>query len=173
MTHDDHCGCGCGHDHSHGHAHHTPPVDGNVTENQAAFLHQLGHSHYLPVAQFIIEDSRDDDFAVTALAPVFLRSAADAMETVKEAGAFLKKLEEMGLITLDYDMPLEGYAYEEYRGSALYEYFCQTVSEAAERPGFLGNTPCLELGSIALTEAGEKIAAGAHGEHCHHESDVT
>lgn len=183
MTNDEHCGhdhahdhCGhahdhCGHDHTHedGEQPRAPRVDhGPVTENQAAFLHQLGHSHYLPVARFLMENSTNDDICICSLAPVFLRSAADSMETVKEAGAFLTVLEEMGLITLDYDIKLDGYAYAEYEGSALYEYFCQTVREAAGRPGFLGDTPYLELGSIALTEAGELIAAAHCGGEHHH-----
>jgi hypothetical protein len=166
MPHDEHCGCGCGHDHEHHRADaHAAPIE--VAENQKDFLHQLSHSHYLPVARFTITDSREEDFSLTALAPVFLRSAADDMKTVKEAGAFLQKLEDLGLITLDYDIPLNRYGYEEYKASALYEYFRETVAEAASKPNFLGNTPVLELGSIALTEAGEQIAA-AHCNHDHH-----
>ena len=167
--HDDHCACGCGH-HDHDHDHPPCPADpAQVTENQAAFLHQLGHSHYLPVARFLLRSSKEAGFSAVSLAPVFLRSAADSMEDVKEAGAFLQKLEDMGMITLDYDMALDGYAYEEYRGSALYAYFEKTVAESAQRPDFLGDTPELELGSMALTEAGEQIAAAHCGhDHGHH-----
>ena len=89
------------------------------------------------------------------------------MKTVKEVGAFLQGLEDIGLVTLDYDIPLNGYGYEEYKTSALYEYFCATVAEGASKPDFLGNIPVLELGSIALTETGEQIAA-AHCGHDHH-----
>ena len=165
MPHDEHCGCGCSH--TAPQPAHPPATAAEVTENQKNFLHQLGHSHYLPVARFTLRDSREADFASTALSPVFIRSMADDMETVKEAGAFLQELEDMGLLTLDYDLPLEGYAYGEYKDCALYRYFCETVAEGAARPGFLGDTPVLELGSIALTEAGEAIAA-AHCDHGHH-----
>ena len=171
MPHDEHCGCGCGcdHDHDHAHAHRagdlTAPIE--VTDNQKDFLHQLAHQHYLPVARFLVRDSREDDFIVTALAPVYISAITDDMATVKEAGAFLQKLEDMGLITLDYDMPLNRYAYEEYKSSELYAYFCATVAQGATKPGFLGDTPVLELGSMALTEAGEKISA-AHCSHEHH-----
>ena len=172
MSHDKHCNCG--HDHEH-HDHtdaciNAEPVE--ATENQKAFLHQLSHNRYLPVARFTLEDSREGDFVSTALAPVFLRSAADDMDRVKEAGAFLQKLEDTGFITLDYDIPLNGYDYEEYKTSELYKYFCATVAEGASRPNFLGNTPVLELGSMALTKTGEKIAAEQcdHGhDHHHHE----
>lgn len=167
MPHDEPCGCGCGHDHSPSAPSPLPP-DG-ATENQKDFLHQLRHHHYLPVARFTLADSREPDFISTALAPVFLRRISDDMATVKEAGAFLQRLEAMGLITLDYDIPLDGYGYEEYKDSELYAYFCRTVAEGAGRPGFLGDTPQLDLGSMALTEAGERIAAAhcGHG-HCHH-----
>lgn len=165
MPHDNHCGCGC--DHEHAPKADTLAAPTEVTENQKHFLHQLSHSHYLPVARFTMVDRRDKDLTATALAPVFLRSVADDMGTVKEAGAFLQQLEDMDLITLDYDIPLDGYSYEEYKESALYEYFCATVEEGAAKPGFGENTPMLDLGSIALTEAGARIAA-AHCGHGHH-----
>ena len=168
MPHDEHCcGCGCDHNHKLPHLSDAHPTPVGVTKNQKDFLHQLSHSHYLPVARFTVKDSREEGFVSTALAPVFLRSASDDMNTVKEAGIFLQNLEDLGLITLDYDIPLDGYGYEEYKASSLYEYFCTTVAEGATRPNFLGNTPVLELGSIALTEAGHQIAA-AHCDHDHH-----
>lgn len=170
MPHDEHCGCGCGHDHDYGQKVKKPVTPDEVTENQKDFLHQLHHRHYLPVARFTLTDSQEQDFASTALAPVFIRNVSDDMATVKEAGAFLQQLEDMGLITLDYDILLDGYTYEEYKNSALYEYFCKTVAEGADKPGFLGDTPELDLGSMALTEVGEKIAAAHCGhEHHHHE----
>lgn len=173
MPHDEHehcgCGCDCGHDHdAHQADAHIAPI--KVAENQMYFLHLLSHHHYLPVARFTITDSREDEFVSTALAPVYLGSPADDMETVKEAGEFLKELEDMGLITLDYDIFLNGYEYEEYKTSTLYEYFCKTVAEGATRPNFLGDTPVLDLGSIALTEVGAQIAAAyCNHEHEHHE----
>lgn len=171
MSHDHHCGCGCGHDHTNTQQCKAPVSPAEVTENQKDFLHQLHHHHYLPVARFTLEDSREQDFISTALAPVFIRAVGDDMATVKEAGSFLQKLEEMGLITLDYDMPLDEYGYEEYKESSLYQYFRDTVAEGAAKPGFIGDTPVLDLGSMALTEAGVQIAAAhcGHGHHHHHE----
>lgn len=170
MPHDEHCGCGCGHGNPHKSASKNPATPEQVTENQKDFLHQLRHHHYLPVARFTLTDSREPDFLSTALAPVFIRSATDDMATVKEAGAFVQKLEDMGLITLDYDIPLDGYAYEEYKSSAIYEYFCATVAQGGAQRDFLGNTPVLDLGSMALTKAGEQIAAAHCGHEHHHES---
>ncbi len=133
----------------------------DLTANQRDFLCRLSHHQALPVARFVLESSREHDFSSVALAPVFLRSAADEMSDVKEAGAFLLGLEAMGCLTLDYDIPLRGYPYEEYDHSALYAYFVSTVKEGASR-GFLGDTPRLELGSMALTPLGERLAALAH-----------
>lgn len=166
MPHDKHCGCGCDHDH-HSHTSKPPVSPDQVTENQKDFLHQLGHRHYLPVARFTVMNSREPDFISTALAPVFIHNVADDMAMVKEVGAFLKRLEDLELITLDYDIPLDGYAYTEYKESALYQYFCKTVAEGAGKSGFLGDTPVLDLGSMALTQVGESIAA-AHCGHGHH-----
>ena len=167
MTHDEHCGCNgnCSHEHPLKAEDHAAPIE--LTENQKDFLHHLGHRHYLPVARFTVDDSREEDFASIALAPVFLCSATDDMKTVKEAGAFLQRLEDLGLVTLDYDIPLNGYGYEEYKSSALYEYFCATVAEGASKTNFLGDTPVLELGSMALTEEGKRIALA----HCDHNHD--
>ena len=128
------------------------PHGGGLTEAQTAFLHELEHHHFLPVARFLIESSREDDFSSVALAPVYLRGPEESMEWVKETGAMLLELEEKGYLTLDYDYPLEGYPYTEYRQSDLYAYFCRTIEKAKGRPGFLGDTPVLELGSIAPAE---------------------
>lgn len=161
MAHDEHCGCGC-HEHDHIDKHFDPA---EVTDNQKEFLHQLGHRHFMPVARFSVKSSKEDGFTSTALAPVFIHLQDDNMEQVKGAGEFLQKLEDMGLITLDYDIPLEGYGYEEYKACSLYKYFCETVKEGSSKPGFLGDTPVLELGSMGITEAGEKLAGCC----CHHD----
>lgn len=150
--HDEHCGCGCGHDHDHAHHHHHH-AHGELTEAEAAFLHELEHHHYLPVARFLVESSTEPDFTAVALAPVYLRHKGEEMAWVKETGKLLLGLEEKGYLTLDYGYELEGYPYEEYKTSELYAYFCRTMEEAQGREGFLGDTPVLELGSIAPTTA--------------------
>ena len=63
-----------------------------------------------------------------ALAPVYLRSPDEGLDTVKETAALLLELEEMGYLTLDYDYPLDRYSYKEYKESKLYDYFCRTVA---------------------------------------------
>ena len=157
------CGCGCGHDHGHENRNgeREPAAIQGLSANQTAFLHQLLHSRYLPVARFVVESSREEDFCAVALEPVFIRATGDSLEAVKEAGAFLTGLEEKGLLTLDYDIPLEGYGYEEYRACALFQYFQDTVRQGAGKPGFLGDTAALELGSMALTPEAEDLLEAA------------
>ena len=147
--HQEHCNCGCGHHQEH---HSLHPHGGGLTEAQTAFLHELEHHHFLPVARFLIESSREDDFSSVALAPVYLRGPEESMEWVKETGAMLLEMEEKGYLALDYDYPLEGYPYTEYRQSDLYAYFCRTIEEAKGRPGFLGDTPVLEKMSARPAE---------------------
>ena len=147
---DEHCGCGC--EHGHTHEHHEHHGRGELTGAQHAFLHELEHHRFLPVARFLVESTVEDDFSSVALAPVYLRAPDETMEWVKETGAMLRDLEEKGYLTLDYDYPLDGYPYTEYKESALYAYFCKTIEEGKDRPGFLGDTPVLELGSIAPAE---------------------
>lgn len=162
--HDHGEGCGCGGHHHHHHDHEgcgcgchqeeeetVIVVDTNVDEGQLAFLKQLLEIKYLPVAQFVVKSTKEEDFASVALAPVFIRDLKDSMADVKQAGGFLSQLEGQGLISIDYDMPLEGYTYNEYRNCDLFQYFIQTVKEGQEREGFLGDKATLELGSIALT----------------------
>ena len=128
----EHHSCLCGrhdrhHDHHGCHDHHRRSGEGELTPAMAGFLHHLEHHHYLPVARFLVESSAEEEFCSVAL-------------------------EEMGYLTLDYDYPLAGYSYEEYNESKLYAYFCRTVAEGAGKNGFLGDTPVLELGSIAPVE---------------------
>ncbi|MDL2215816.1 hypothetical protein LJB77_02000 [Ruminococcaceae bacterium OttesenSCG-928-N02] len=121
-----------------------------MTQLQADFIHHLEHTGYQPLARFVLESEVETEFSIVSLAPVYISTPQDSMEDVKAMGKLLLELEEMGEITLDYDIPLSDYPYEEYKTSELYAYFCQTVSERAKQPGFLGDTPRLELGSIAL-----------------------
>lgn len=144
--HHEHCPCGQTGEHSPSHR---EGREGGLTQAQRAFLDELSHHHFLPVARFLVESTVEDDFSCVALAPVYLRGPEETMAWVKETGAMLLDLEEKGYLTLDYGDPLEGYAYQEYRDSQLYAYFCKTVEEGRGRPGFLGDTPVLELGSIA------------------------
>ena len=150
--HDETCGCGCGCGHTHAHL---TPGDGSLSESQADALLAIHQRGYLPIARFALKSSRNEEAYVVALEPVYIAEPAEDINAVKENGELFSSLEDLGFITLDYDLPLTGYPYKEYKESALYAQFLQTVKEAGERPEFLFDTPCLELGSIALTEEGQ------------------
>ena len=62
-------------------------------------------------------------------------------------------MEHKGLIEMDYDFPLPGYAYQEYHASSAWRHFLETAAEAKTR-GFTFDIPNLELGGITLTERG-------------------
>ncbi len=170
MHQENHCGCGgshCqgAHEHHHEHGEHCgchhaeAKVPAEYTPLQADVLLELSKRGCLPVACFALVNAQEDELYSVALEPVYLGTSEDTMEQVKQLGGELSGLADAGLITLDYDIPLKGYAYEEYRTSALYAYFVKTVEEAKGRPGNLFDTPVLELGSMALTEAGEALVA--------------
>ncbi len=165
--HEDGCGCGhehhhheagcnCGHEHHHheagcncGHEHHH---DGQLTAEEERLLHALHHCHYLPIARFTITSSKEDELYAVAMEPVYLTDESTSMKDARLDSAPFASLEEKGLITLDYDIPLTGYDYGVYERSSLYRYFCDTVKENASRPDALFDTPNLEKGSVALAQ---------------------
>ena len=133
-----------------------------LNREQKEFLVELTLHGFLPLARLIRTSSVNDTVYIVALQPVYLITTADSMETVKETGRFLTELADAGLISLDYGAALDGYPYLEYRASEVFEYFCKVVREgAAQNPDFLGDTPHLELGSIAITELGKLSLAQA------------
>ena len=154
--HSDSCGCGCDCG-CEDEATVSLNPDTKLTSDQLAFLRELAHHNYMPIAQFVLKSTVEPNFESVALYPVFIGTTEDSMETVKNMGNFLQELEDMGVITLDYDLPLKGYAYEEYHNCALYSYFCKTVTSSQGNENFLGDTPTLELGSMGITEAAIKL----------------
>ncbi len=147
--HDEHCGCG--------HTHAPIPTPECLTAIQVDFLLELRQRKILPVACFSVAKTGDDTRHATAMEPVYLGTTSDTMEQVKQIGKELSLLEEMDLITLDYDIPLKNYPYEEYKSSELFAYFVETVKEAAKQPDATFDTPILELGSMMLTETGKEM----------------
>ncbi len=109
------------------------------------------------MARFVLRSSKNAHANSVALAPVYIADPKDDMETVKDNGRLFASLDEMGLITLDYDLPLKGYDYGEYHQSALYAYFQETVKEASQNPGFSMDVPHMDLGSMALTQEGHEL----------------
>lgn len=138
-------GCQCGHH----------PTEIQLSENEISFLNQLAQTPFLPLARFVLKSTKSSHFESVALAPVYINNRTDSMEMVKHMATVLKNLENMGLITLDYEEPLENGDYSDYTNSALYAYFQATVEQAKNQDSFLFDIPSLELGSIALTYLGQ------------------
>lgn len=140
------CGGCCG-------GHHQEEIQ--MSEEEIEFMKQLAQSPYLPLARFVLKSSKSSHLESVALAPVYINNRADSMETVKHMAAILKSLEGKGLITLDYELPLENGNYADYSESELYAYFKETVAQAEDKEEFLYDMPSIELGSIALTYLGQ------------------
>lgn len=129
-----------------------------INSKEISFLMELVKCNYLPVSRFIMSSSIEEEAWIVSLAPVYIITIDDSMETVKEIGTVLSDLEKKGLISLDYDIPLQDYDYTQYTKSALFSYFQETVNEGKRNPSYLFDTAEIELGSIALTEFGEKVS---------------
>lgn len=157
------CTCGCHpHDsktHPHHHTQVSFPSTLDLSTLQQNILLGLSQRKYLPVAQLTLSSTKDKSLYSIALAPVYLADAQDSMEEIKALGIELKQLQQSGLITLDYDLPLGGYSYQEYENSAIYRHFIETVKQSATHPEFLFDIPALEKGSMALTTKGENLIA--------------
>ena len=129
-----------------------------LSPQEEVFMQELAQWGYLPVSRYILSSSKEKEVRFEMLAPVYINDLNDDRETGKKNGTVLKGLAEKGQITLDYDQPLSDYDYTKYKEAALFTYFKDTVEEGKSRPNFLGDTAEIELGSIALTEAGKRIS---------------
>ena len=87
-----------------------------LTQKEIDFLNNLGQFAFLPVAR-----------AMGDLTPVYLEEGEQ-----EEMSLLLQCLEKKGLISLDYDKPLRGFAEDAYRAYPI-------------------------RGSMALTERGQKV----------------
>lgn len=145
-------GCRGGHCQGHCPCHTRQAIE--LTAPEHAFLMDLAQIPFLPLARFILASTRSDHARSVALAPVYLTEETETLERVRETGAVLLALQEKGLVSLDYDMPLQGCGYAVYRNSSVYRLFTECVAEGSHRPGFLFDQAELELGSIALTSLG-------------------
>jgi len=147
--------CSC-HSHSSdsgkGHAHSQEPL--TISSEEKSVLLELKQCSQLPVSRFVMSSSTEKEARFVSLAPVYIKALDDSMESVKQKGSVLSQLEKKGLISLDYDSPMQGYDYTLHTNSALFAYFTETVNEAKKKPSFLCDTAEIEFGIIALTELG-------------------
>ncbi len=155
-------GCGCGgHDHGEGcgcggHEDATPMYTYNqepLSDGQKTFLQQMAQCCYLPVARYVVKSTKEDDFLMAAFGPVFIQGDHHTQVELEQVRSFLTELEQLGLLSLDYDIPLEGYDYAIYTESEVFKKLEKAVAEGQGLPGFFGDTATVETGSMALTEA--------------------
>ena len=170
-THEEEHTCrGCCGSHSEEHPSHTCHGEGHtcggccgsqpqivLSDEQVALLQELAQVSYLPLTRLTLASTRSGDLLSVALAPVFLQAPDEPMERVKQTGAWLLELEKYGLISLDYNLELKGYDYRLYEDSDVFALLRQTVEEGKGCAGFLYDLPCLERGSMALTELGYQV----------------
>lgn len=146
-----HCGggcCGgCG-------GHCGTPQAIELSEGEYAFLMGLAEIPFLPLARFVLSSTRSGHVRSAALSPVYLTERDAGIEDVRATGGLLLGLEEKGLISLDYDQPLQGCDYADYHNSAAYRRLLAAVAEGRQQAGFLFDQAEMELGSIALTALG-------------------
>ena len=152
-NHADDCDCGCGHEHSHEPAQICDIFqDGKLNEAASGFMELLKTHRFLPCASFVLRSSTEPEFSSAALAPVFITDGKEEISFLRAIGDILLGLEYHGYISIDYDIPLEGFDYSYFRESRAYRIFEQTVAEAKSREGFLGDIADIEFGSIAPLE---------------------
>jgi hypothetical protein len=175
-NHEHGCGCGCGsHGHSHTHQEQQEESCGgccskqgqepiHIVKEELELLLELKEYNYLPISEFVMCSSENDHVRFSGLAPVYIKKMNDSMEVVREKRTVLKQLEEKGLISLDYDIPLQGYDYSMHTESELYKYFIETVEAGKNNSDFICDKAEIEFGSAALTLLGEKAVQSIHVE---------
>lgn len=147
-----HCGGGCCGGCCGGHC--DTPQAIELSEGEYAFLMGLAEIPFLPLARFVLSSTRSEHVRSVALSPVYLTERDAGIEDVRKTGGLLLGLEEKGLISLDYDQPLQGCDYADYHNSAAYRRLQAAVAEGRQQAGFLFDQAEMELGSIALTALG-------------------
>ena len=157
--------CGCeSHHHQHEHEHSADcgcaEYNGGIqglSDEEAKLLRLIGQFGSLPLTRFVLTSSKDDSLNLAALEPAVLDHEKEEIEAVKQRGQDLLSLEDKGLITLDYDIPISGYDYDGYKNSAIFGELQSAAQEAASKPGFLFDTASIDMGSMALTDMGDML----------------
>ncbi len=147
--------CSCSHNHEHAGnccKKHKKASVSELTTQQQQFLQDLTKHRFLPVTQFVIKSSKQSSFECVALAPVYILGEAHTIDEIKQTGKQLKELEDMGYITLDYDIPIKNFNYDVYYNSDAFKFFKDTVDEGKDKQGYLGDMAIIQTGSIAFAE---------------------
>ncbi len=126
-----------------------------LTEGEGALLRRLAAVLYLPMGQFILLPKwAEPEEGMPILSPVLLDTASDSLEVVADRAELLVALANQGLLTLDFDLPLQNYDYGIYYRAELFREFTQRFASAPQ------GRPVLRRGSIAITQKGLEWAEG-------------
>ncbi|HIW73382.1 MAG TPA: hypothetical protein H9684_03590 [Firmicutes bacterium] len=133
--------------------------DGLRPEDRALLGSVAGARRY-PLVRLELRSSRERELRSTALNHVRLERPDEGMEALRARGEALARLEEAGLIRLDYRPAVTVAAdYAVYRESDVYHRLCELVAEGKTRPGFLFDTPHIRRGRAVLTARGRRLLA--------------
>lgn len=161
-----HCdGHHCNHhdDHHNNHEHHCCDADCQhshtieFTKQEYDFLLNFNQHAYLPLAQFAMSSTKSSHLQSIALSPVYLTDGTESVMQVREFGEMLLDLEDAGVITLDFDQPIENYGYELYKNSIAFHALKELIQEGSQRQDFLFDQALVEMGRMALTEVGQQV----------------
>lgn len=122
---------------------------GPLSEEEQHFMDLLAQRAFLPVARFLLENPDNPALSFVMSAPVYLETEQDTPQDLSRAGAALLSLQRRRYVTLDYNVPLQGFDYSPWERSQYYQNFAfSSTSEDA--------VPVLEPGSVALTVQGQE-----------------
>lgn len=153
----------CHHNHDHqcgdpncsGEHHHSHVIE--LSRDECDFLVTLGALPAIPLTRFLMTSTKSSHLESIALSPCYITDITQTVAQVNEIGDTLLDFEEMGLIDLDYESPIEGHAYALHQNSAAYHALEDVVREGSTREDFLFDRAELETGRIVLTELGKHI----------------
>ncbi len=142
-AHHAHSGC-CGNHH------HSDTQTAELTKEEQQVLSAIKESGCIPIVRFVMKSSKSSHFVSTALSAVYIMSLEDDVQDVKNRAEILTSLENKGLLSIDYDIPVSNYSYDEYLNSNVYKNFMATMEESANKEDFLFDIADMDKGSVAL-----------------------
>ena len=120
-------------------------------------LREIASRRY-PIVQLELHSTKDASLRSVALPRVRLEEGEETLDSVKDRGASLGRLEEAGFLILHYDGRISRKGeYALYETSRIYAQLCALVEEGKGRPGFLFDTPFIRGGVARITPKGERF----------------
>lgn len=125
-------------------------------------LKDIAEQKRYSIVRFELASSKEETLRMIALPNVHLKYENEPIEVVKARGAALRRLQENGVITIDFRPGIFVTAdFELYPKSDLYAQLCELAEKAKGRHGYLFDIPLIKKGRVALTEKGRSALAPA------------